>query len=228
MHTSGDAEAQSCCSGAGTTAHTDDSPVRLMSTEEFPATSSAVRAAGFRLLFETGAPVSPTSLAVEAGIDAADLDAALASVRDRGRVEFDENGNLVGIGGLTLTRGRHEFVVNGMSHSTWCALDVVGILGALGATGSVHSTDPHSGEPIEFEYVEGTPTSDVHLFVLSGFEDADVRKDWCPNVNFFASHAGAEAWAAERGLEGDVVAVSTILEDAIAMWNPVVAAESKT
>ncbi|NOX23865.1 MAG: hypothetical protein GXP36_12370 [Actinobacteria bacterium] len=197
--------------------------VAQISTEEFPADAAAVRSAGFRLLFATGEPVPPAALAAEAGIAETDLDAALLSVRDRGRIEIDEQGCLVGIGGLTLIPGRHRFVVNGVSHWTWCALDVVGILGALGASGSVHSTDPYSGSPINIEYVDGQPSADAHLFIPAGFQDANVRRDWCPNVNFFSSHQGAESWAAAQGLDGDVVAVSNILDDAVVMWNPVVA-----
>lgn len=218
------AEPASCCSVPATDGDSAAAPnaVARISTEEFPPDAAAVRSAGFWHLFNAGTPISPADLARASGVAEDRLDAALDSVRDRGRIEIDERGYLTGIGGLTLIPGRHEFVVDGISHWTWCALDIVGILGALKASGTVHSTDPHSGEAIDIEYVDGHPETDVHLFVLGGFLDANVRKDWCPHVNFFVSHQSAEQWAAEQGLDGDVVAVSNILEDAITMWRPVV------
>ena len=225
MDTADIGEPASCCSVPATDGDSTTAPnaVARISTEAFPPDAAADRTAGFWHLFTTGTPISPADLAGASGVAEDRLDAALASVRDRGRIEFDERGNLIGIGGLSLTPGRHRFVIDNASHWTWCALDIVGILGALKATGSAHSTDPHSGEAIDIEYVDGYPETDVHLFVLGGFLDANVRKDWCPYVNFFVSHQSAEQWAADHRLDGDVVAVSSILEDAAVMWRPVVA-----
>ncbi len=68
---------------------------------------------------------------------------------------------------MTITPGRHEISVAGTKRWTWCALDAIGILGALGASGSVRSTDPHTGASIEIEFVDGTPQTDKHLFILA-------------------------------------------------------------
>jgi hypothetical protein len=42
-----------------------------------------------------------------------------------------------------------------------------------------------------------------------------------PIVNFFASRTDADAWVAANDLEGDVVSVAKVAENAAAMWRPV-------
>jgi hypothetical protein len=59
------------------------------------------------------------------------------------------------------------------------------------------------------------------LFILGGYDGGNVIEDWCPIVNFFASRTDADAWVAANDLEGDVVSVAKVAENAAAMWRPV-------
>ncbi|MCH7670174.1 MAG: hypothetical protein IIC71_13395 [Acidobacteria bacterium] len=220
----------SCCCSARTTTDrtltgsvTESNAIARIRDEEMPADVAAVRSAGFRLLFETGEPVAATDLANGAGISANRATEILDSFRTKGRAEFDDRNFLIGIAGLTLTPSNHEFTIDGRTRQTWCALDAVGILSALEATGSVRSTDPYSGVDIEIAFADGRPATNVKLFVLEGFDIVNVREDWCPQVNFFTTHSAAEKWATSKGLDGDIVAVPDILEAACAIWKPVVA-----
>ena len=218
-----------CCSARKTTARTltgsvtESNAIARIRDEEMPADVAAVRSAGFRLLFETGEPVAATDLVNGAGISANRATEILDSIRAKGRAEFDDRNFLIGIAGLTLTPSSHEFTIDGRTRQTWCALDAVGILSALEATGSVRSTDPYSGVDIEISFTNGRPVTNVKLFVLEGSDIVNVREEWCPQVNFFATHSAAEEWATSNGLDGDIVAVSDILEEACAIWKPVVA-----
>jgi len=218
-------ESLSCCTipesaaspGHGTAAFDE------VRSEEIPADVAAIRSAGFKLLLDTGNPVTIDDLIDATGIAAERVAEIVDEVRTRGRVEFDDEDRLIGLAGLTLTPSRHQLTIDGSVRWTWCALDAVGILGALQATGTVKSTDPQTGDEIEIGFVEGKADTDAHLFILGGYtKEGNVRQDWCPRVNFFTGRSAAEEWVADSGLEGDIVAVSDISDDAAAMWQPVV------
>jgi len=191
-------------------------------SEEIPADVAAIRAAGFMLLLETGQPVTVADLVAVTDIPADRVAEIFEAVRARGRIELDGEDRLIGLAGLTLTPGRHELIIDGTKHWTWCALDAVGIFGALEATGTVRSADAQTGVAIEITFVDGRPETDAHLFILGGYAEASVRQGWCPQVNFFASRHAADRWVAEKGLRGDVVAVAAVADEAATIWQPVV------
>ncbi len=225
MTTNTDTDILNCCTVPDSAAAPDDGTAAFeeLRSEEIPADVAAIRSAGFKLLLDTGSPVTIENLVDATDIPAARVAEIFDSVRARGRVEFDDEDRLIGLAGLTLTPSRHQLTIDGSIRWTWCALDAVGILGALQATGTVKSTDPQTGDEIEIGFVEGKADTDTHLFILGGYTDeGNVRQDWCPRVNFFTSRPAAEEWVADNGLEGDIVAVSDISDDAAAMWQPVV------
>jgi len=215
-----------CCTAAESTEvdSENDAATTLdeIRSEEIPADVAAIRSAGFRLLLDTGTPVTVEDLIAATDIPAESVAEIFDSVSARGRVEFNDQGQLIGLAGLSLTPSRHELTIGGSTRYTWCALDAVGILGALKATGTVRSADPQTGDPIEIEFQHGTPKTNVHLFILGGFSEGNVREDWCPRVNFFTSRQAAEEWVANHSLDGDIVSVADIADDAAAMWRPVV------
>ena len=149
------------------------------------------------------------------------LEDILARPGIQGRAQLDDEGRLLGIAGLTVEPSRHRLTIGDETRWTWCALDAVGILGALEATGSIHSTDPRSGDPVDIGFEDGTPTGDATLFILGGYDGGNVIQDWCPMVNFFAARADAEAWVADNDVAGDIVSVAHVADNAAAMWRPV-------
>lgn len=225
MTTNTDHDSLNCCIIPESAASADEGTAAFdeLRSEEIPADVAAIRSAGFKLLLDTGNPVTIDDLIETTDISAERVAEIFDEVRARGRVEFDDEDRLIGLAGLTLTPSRHQLTIDGSVRWTWCALDAVGILGALRATGTVKSTDPQTGDEIEIGFVEGKADTDAHLFILGGYtEEGNVRQDWCPRVNFFTSRQAAEEWVADNGLEGDIVAVSDISDDAAAMWQPVV------
>jgi alkylmercury lyase len=219
--------AASCCSAPGVESDvnpTDDDTAALdeIRGDETPVDVAAIRSAGFNLLLDTGLPVTVDDLIAATELPSERVAEIFASVRARGRVEFDDAGRLIGIAGLSLTPSRHEITIAEKTRWTWCALDAVGILGALEASGTVRSTDPQTGEAIEIAFIDGKPVTDTHLFILGGYTDGNVREDWCPRVNFFGSREAADEWVTAHQLDGDIIAVSEIATDAAKMWRPVV------
>jgi len=182
----------------------------------------AARSAGFRLLLDTGKPVAKRAWASHAGLSLGELDDLLSGASVKGRVQFNDEGLLVGVAGLTVEPSAHRIDVDGATRYTWCALDAVGILGALGVDGSIHSTDPGTGESIDIPFTGGTPDSDATLFILGGYDGGDVVSQWCPLVNFFTSWDDATSWVESKGLEGDIVSVAAIAQESAEMWLPVV------
>lgn len=182
-----------------------------------------LRNVGFRLLFDSGEPLSLKALSVETGYGIDELRSMLKRPDVAGRVQRDSNGNIVGIAGLSIEPTAHEVRVDGKQFWTWCALDAVGIVSAMELTGQVVSTTPGQSDPMRIEFVDGQAMSNHTIFILGGFDGADAYESWCPNVNFFATARDAESWASERGLTGEVVAVDQIREAAGAIWEPVVA-----
>jgi alkylmercury lyase len=211
----------SCCSVPANDDGESDVLAELRSEEVSPE-AVALRSAGFRLLLELGSPVEQKAWAATAGVDQDTLSEVLESAEARGRVELDSEGRLVGIAGLTIEPTRHRLDIDGNERWTWCALDAIGILGALQSDGTVFSSDPNTGDDIEITFRRGHPDGDATLFILGGHTDVNVREAWCPLVNFFTSHHAAEEWVEAQKLEGDIVSVARIAEEATAMWGPVV------
>ena len=182
-----------------------------------------LRKVGFRLLFGSGEPVSLDALSVETGWEINQLESILNRPDVAGRVQHDEDGNMVGIAGLSVEPTAHEVHLVGKQFWTWCALDAVGILSAMRSTGQVVSTTPGQNDPMSIEFVDGQAMTDHTIFILGEVDGTDLYDSWCPNVNFFVTAEDAETWASERGLAGEVAAVDRICEAAGAIWEPVVA-----
>lgn len=183
---------------------------------------AALRSAGFRLLLEGGSPVAQSVWADAAGVDSGAFERALREASARGRVALDDGGRLVGIAGLTVEPTSHRLDIDGFSRWTWCALDAIGILGALEADGSITSSDPGTGEDIEITFCGGIPVGDAAMFIVAGYADVNVMESWCPLVNFFTSEKAATDWVQAQGLEGDVVSVAQVATEAADIWKPVI------
>lgn len=211
----------SCCSISATN-RGDSEILAEIQDEEMAPEVAALRSAGFQLLLQHGQPVERRTWAETAGVEVSTLSEVLRSAQDRGRVELDAQGRLLGLAGLTITPTRHRLDIDGKQRWTWCALDAIGILGALATNGAVSSTDPGTGEHIEIRFHGGVPDGDTFLFILGGHGDLNVKDAWCPSVNFFTSRQAAQEWVEANQLEGEIVSVAQIAGQAADMWKPVV------
>jgi alkylmercury lyase len=123
-------------------------------------------------------------------------------------VYADDQGRVVGFGGLAAAPMHHRFTVNGRTLWTWCAWDSLFIPEILGETAHVESPDPGTGElvrltvsPTRVEAVE--PRGAVVSFLLPDARDfdttaANVVAKFCHFVFFFASQGSGERWVARH------------------------------
>jgi alkylmercury lyase len=158
-------------------------------------------------------------LAKGRAVDAAQLGRALGISPAEGRallqrdcindlVYSDDQGRVLGFGGLAAAPMHHRFEVAGRTLSTWCAWDSLFIPEILGRTARITSPDPESGELVRLvvtpDRVESAePPSAVVSFVLPdaevfGTSAANVMAKFCHFIFFFASRRSGESWIARH------------------------------
>ena len=157
----------------------------------------------YRLLAE-GEPLEPATAASRLGVGAADVKRALngwpAAIRD-------EQGRVVGYGGLGLRETAHRFEVDTRPLYGWCAWDTLFLPELLGVSAQVSSTCPASGAPIALHVSpagvnSAAPASAVVLMIVPAepFGD-DIIDSFCCHVRFFSSaQAAAPLLAEQRGV----------------------------
>jgi alkylmercury lyase-like protein len=194
---------------------------------QLTARQTALRTAAFRLLLERHEPVAPQLLANALGAPVEDVARDLQVLDDTGRVKLD-GGAVLGSLGLTLVPTNHRINIDGAEWNTWCALDALGILGALAVDGWIESTNPVTGDRFHIRTVKGVPdgyeASHV-LFLADQSPVASVIDQWCPQVNFFVDEASAQAWAAGAGARGRCFDIPAAAELATRLWQPLLAPE---
>ena len=195
-----------------------------------PATPTSpgqtVRAAAFRLLYATGAPVSTAAIAGSLDRPEDGVRSEVADLEGRGMMRLDAGGDVVGACGLSLVETVHEVRVDGRRFWTWCAYDAVGILGAVGRGGTMLSTEPGSGRLMEVRFEGGRPADEgPAIFVAEQRECRSVIDEWCPLNNVFESVEAAERWASENGVAGSAVPIREATAAAGDRWRRLFEAE---
>lgn len=143
----------------------------------------------------------------------------LKALQQAGLVQIDADGFIVGAAGLTLTPTKHEMSIDGRKFWAWCAFDVLGIFGALEASGSVRSVDPSTNEIIVVSFVTGVPQDmDLALWMGDPAGGLSIRDGWCSKVNFFRSKTVAEAWMGENAGTGSLFIVGNVIPVAREAW----------
>lgn len=114
----------------------------------------------------------------------------------------DDDGNVIGFWGLTVSEMGHELEVDGRTVYTWCAWDALFIPPILGTAGLVSSTCPVTGTAITMT-VDPDGVRDVRpptavMSMVEPKEMSDVVEEFCHHILFFATPAAAERWAGEH------------------------------
>ncbi len=184
-----------------------------------------IRIAAFRLLLAQDEPISVRELALATGIARDRLTQHLEELDRAGRIRRDESGCVIGSAGLSVTRDRPEIELDGRRFWTWCAYDILGIFGALGASGRALSPTP-DGHTIEVRFIAGRPVNgDAVLFrpdeeLMSCCEN--VYEEWCPNSNLFRDAEQARSWAGERRIQGRILSLAQASKLGAKDWTDVV------
>jgi len=178
-----------------------------------------LQAATFALLFEQEKPAIESDIAQRAGLDLDTTNTRLAEIERKGMLRRDEQHRIVGIAGLTIVPTQHKIDIGDTTRWTWCALDAVGIIGAMGRGGAFTTTVPGTGQRATVNFNEGGETdSSAVVFIADGFADGRVVDDWCPTVNLFPDTRAASAWAEANDVTGRSVSIPDLMPDATAMW----------
>ena len=127
---------------------------------------------------------------VERTDDTAGVTSGIEELQRSGHIQLDSDGSIIGALGLTLRPTMHQISIQGSK--LWCAFDVLGIFGALGASGVAESTDPCNGENIRLEFTDGKPHDmEYTVFMADVQSHSALCEDWCSKVNFFTSAQSA-------------------------------------
>jgi hypothetical protein len=183
------------------------------------------RAAAFRLLLETGRAVSAAQIANELSAMPSAVEEELRRLGAAGRIRLSPEGHVLGSAGLSVTPAAHELRLGSRRFWTWCAYDVVGIVGTLQADARSLSRSPATGADIRLEFAAGRPPAGaVALFFPSDRGSVRTIADWCSNANFFENRDLAVSWSAQRKLEGEVIDLDEARRRGLPHWGRLLSA----
>ncbi len=146
-----------------------------------------------------GKPVTPAALRASLRLSQDELERRLVALPPE--VEFDQAGNIVGLG-ATLVPTPHRFQVGGKLLYTWCAFDTVLFPPSLHVEAHVQSTCPVSGQPVTFAVTpEGSikdlsPANSVMSLIVPASRDDCTRATFCQQSLFFQSEQTASTFLA--------------------------------
>jgi alkylmercury lyase len=110
------------------------------------------------------------------------------------------DGNLVGIDGLSLQPTGHRMRLGDDQLFTWCAADAIGIPAALGEDGEVATACPYCSTRVVIPISAGVPQAEDDLVLwLPTASCSHVVTQFCPDVNFFCNREHLDAWRSQAG-----------------------------
>jgi hypothetical protein len=149
------------------------------------------RAAALRLLLETGRAVSATQIAAELNAAPLAVEGELRRLDAAGRIRLSANGQVLG----------------SRPCWTWCAYDVVGIVGTLGGDARSLSRSPATMAPIRLQFAAGQPPS-TPVVVFSPDDRGTART----------------IESAQRKMVGEVIELDEARRRGLAHWSPLLSA----
>ncbi|MFN2545186.1 MAG: organomercurial lyase MerB [Actinomycetota bacterium] len=145
-------------------------------------------------LLARGKPVAPVEIAAATGVPQEEVKARLAAFPD---TEFDEDGNLVGMG-LTLRPTQHRFEIDGRQLYTWCALDTLMYPSILGTSARIESPCRATGDLVQVEIgpegIERVDPATAVVSIVMPEDSCNLRGGFCNEVHFFRSQEAAGEW----------------------------------
>ncbi len=152
-----------------------------------------------------GEPVPAERLAEIWGFPVDQVQTILAQAKNRGQVELDDEGNVIGAN-VSFVPTNHAVQVENVGLYAWCAWDAIYLPGVLGKPAQVKSQDPISGETISMTITPGGVTELHPSGALASVVSPDVNiagpagpeSQKCTQMLFFASNQTAEKWVKDH------------------------------
>ena len=153
----------------------------------------------YRLL-ANGRPVIPDQLSDASGVPRAVIAQMLANWHG---VERRADGAVTAFWGLTLSKTKHRFRINGRELNTWCAWDALFLPPLLGAAAEVKSACPVTSQRIRLaidpsgvQSVEPKTVALTFLLPTKSAIERSVTDTFCCHVHFVGSGPAADKWVA--------------------------------
>jgi alkylmercury lyase len=159
----------------------------------------------YRLL-ALGAPVARERLGMGCGLPKRRIDQLLLEFPAT-NLGFDEHGQVVAFGGLSVVPTHHRFEPEEAEHYTsglytWCVFDALFLPEILGKPATLVTHCPSSGIEIRVNLAPGrvrsASPSDCVMSIVGPDSDAccsDLRKAFCDHVNLFKDEQTFIAWS---------------------------------
>jgi alkylmercury lyase len=173
----------------------------------FPPEEQRVAIVLYRELAK-GNAVSTDQIARALGVSVAEGRALLERDSIKRFIYPDNEGRVLGFGGLAVAPMHHRFEVDGRMLWTWCAWDSLFIPAILGRSARVTSADPETREIVRLvvtpDRIESVvPEGALVSFIQSEAEvfstsAANVMASFCHFIFFFSSRSSGERWVAKH------------------------------
>lgn len=181
----------------------------------FAADQSRLLIAVWRQVVE-GLPVSLQQ--VERHAKRLNMGAAAATAFIKQLSEQDDQGNIVGIFGLSQREHPHKFILGRKTFSTWCAWDGLFLPPMLGLPAQIESVCPQSQAQVRVKLTpRGVESCEPTGTVLSIVEADSASKGFscveevwaafCCDGRFFSSESTARQWFSNRERQATILTV---------------------
>jgi hypothetical protein len=125
--------------------------------------------------------------------------------------EKNDDGEIVGMAGLSQNQWNQKFRINGRDFTTWCALDTLYLPQVIGQAAAVEAPDPVTGEVVRFtlgpDGVDEVPERAVISIVVpkvkeKGIESAEqIWTAFCSYSHYFTSVENGQKWFEGKHVE---------------------------
>lgn len=160
-----------------------------------------VSLASYRLLAK-GQPVTTDQLSDASGVPRGAVTEMLTNWHG---VERRADGAITAFWGLTLSKTKHVFRIDGRELHTWCAWDTLFLPPLLGTAAEVESVCPVTGQrigltidPAGVQSVEPKSVALSFMLPTKAEIERSVTETFCCHVHFFASNEAAARWLSEH------------------------------
>lgn len=182
-------------------------------------TQKAIRSAAFLQILDTGRPAAIKAIAQARQLAEPVVTNVLEAFAERGMAQIDD-GQVLGIAGLSVKATRHSIALPQGQRWTWCALDAVGIVGATGS-GTIISRTPRGEVSLTLDNGAFRPEG-MAIFIADGYGMTSSVSQWCPLVDFFPDAAAADVWGSRNGVAGRGVPVAHLATLAADRWRTII------
>jgi hypothetical protein len=145
----------------------------------------------------TGTTPTPADLANAAHHAGTDPHTVLRRLAADDLVAIDNAGRLVAAYPFSPTPTPHTVDLDGVRVYAMCAVDALGIPAMLATHATIHSTDPHTGQPVTVTITAGHAHFDPPTTIVVYAATTGSRRSvdtCCSTINFFIDPTTAHAW----------------------------------